>query len=160
MIEFEFHISPVWSSSRPQVGVGTSGTSSSRRPAGLGVVAQSDRARDGLVDIGDDAVPPAPDLVAEEPEAAQAASADRAARDHPALRAVSRRRRLLDDEAAARHVYLERRVVEVATLAAGQAAATHSKTFPFSRTECPPAPRGSQKRSMLAISGSGINHNP
>ena len=68
--EFEFHISPARNSSRPQTGVGTSGTSSSRRRAQAEIVAQAARAVDRLGDVGDDAVAPAAHLVPEEPEAA------------------------------------------------------------------------------------------
>jgi hypothetical protein len=76
MMEFEFHISPVRSSSRPQTGVGTCGTSRSSRRArsasSLGRCGLSTASRTS----GDDAVAPAPDLVAEEPKAAGRTCAD------------------------------------------------------------------------------------
>ena len=70
MNEFEFHISPVRSSSRPHIGVGTAAPVRAAAACAFGVVARPLRALDGLGNIGDDAVAPAAHLVAEEPEAA------------------------------------------------------------------------------------------
>ena len=70
---------------------------------------------------------------------------DRARRYDATLFGIALRRSLLDDERPLRHLDDERGVVEVAPRAAlesGQRRA--SKTFPLKRTECPPAPSGSQ----------------
>ena len=97
--EFEFHISPVPSSSRPQTGVGTCATSSSTRRARCFVArsAAADcprpRRRPGCVRRAKT------DLVAEDPKSARPATADGAfGDDAPLLAAQVRDRRLLDDE--------------------------------------------------------------
>ena len=83
----------------------------------LAPIAQSDWAFDGLGDVGDGSFVPAADLVAEEPEAPERASADGALGDHAAARAFTPGRGLLDNEAPLGRVHLQRRVVEVATIA-------------------------------------------
>lgn len=62
--EFEFHISPICSSSRPHTGVGTCGTRSSRRRAIAGWSLSRVRAVDRLVDVEDASVTPLSDAVA------------------------------------------------------------------------------------------------
>jgi hypothetical protein len=118
MVEFEFHISPAPSSSRPQTGVGTCGTSSRSRWATCG----SPLSRRGLSTAsamsGMAPSRQAADLVAEEPEAHQRACAYGTLGDDAALRSLAPRRRLLDHEAALRQVHLQGRVVEIAAIAA------------------------------------------
>ena len=113
MSEFEFHISPVRSSSRPQTGVGTWGTSSSSRRARS---ASALRAVDRLRNVGDDAVTPAPDLVAERSQPARHACPHCAFGDDAAVGALTPCRCLLDHEPSLRRVHLERGVVEIATI--------------------------------------------
>src|SRR6185503_19622193 len=70
---------------------------------------------DGLAGVRDAAVPPATDLVPEDPGAAGSATADRPFRHDAAPRTVRvADRRLLDHEAPLRKPHLERGVVEVA----------------------------------------------
>jgi hypothetical protein len=64
---------------------------------GIRVIADTERTCDGLGKIGDDAVTPAADLVAEQSKAAQAACADGALGDDAAFRVLVPRRCLLDD---------------------------------------------------------------
>src|ERR671936_935975 len=119
MMEFEFHISPVCSSSRPQTGVGTYGASSSMRSArslssvrhcGLSTAS----ATSGITPSRQDhAVAPAPYLVAEEPKAARCVCADGALRDDASLAALAPRGRLLDHEPALWHADFERGVIQV-----------------------------------------------
>ena len=116
-IEFEFHISPAASSSRPHTSAGTCGARPSTRSATAGSSVEAPRAVDRLVAIGDVAVAPAPHLVAEDPEATRPAGADRAARDDAALAGrATGNRRLLDHVAPHSDAHLERGVVEVARL--------------------------------------------
>jgi len=67
IVEFEFHISPAPSSSRPQTGVGTCGAKFEHSPRLLGLIAQSDWALDGLGDVRNDPFAPTADLIAEKP---------------------------------------------------------------------------------------------
>ena len=100
MTEFEFHISPVCSWSRPQTSAGTSGTSSHDQGRMRGVVAHADGASDRLRDVGDDAVPPSADLVSEQPQVSRQRRAHRSF-DHPVpLLPSPWDRGLLDDEPA------------------------------------------------------------
>jgi hypothetical protein len=115
--EFEFHISPAPSSSRPQTGVGTCGTSSSSRPRAVRILAEAVRALDRLGDVGNVAVAPAAHLVPEESEAACRACPDRTLGDDAALGAVAGSDRcLLDYETSLRHAHLKCGVVEVAAV--------------------------------------------
>jgi hypothetical protein len=82
-------------------------------PCLFGVLAQALRALDRLGNVRDDAFAPATDLVAEEPEAAGCADADRAFRDDPSLSACAPCRRLLNHKPALGHTYFECRVVEI-----------------------------------------------
>ena len=113
--EFEFHMSPVLSSSRPHTGVGTCGTRSSTRCARGCFVGESPRAFNGLVDVGDLPVAPATYLVAKDPKPARPADPDGTFGDNAALLAVGvTDRRLLDHEPCRRDTDFERRVVQVA----------------------------------------------
>jgi hypothetical protein len=67
--EFEFHISPTRSSSRPHVAAGTCGTSSSNRCA-RAIATDQLRARDSFRHVGNDAHVPPPYLVPERCESA------------------------------------------------------------------------------------------
>ena len=62
-------------------------------------------------------------------------------------------RRLLDHERSLWEFDLQRGVVEVARAAPLQGAASASYRRPLSLTKCPPAPRGNQYRSTVAIPG-------
>ena len=113
-IEFEFHMSPVLYSSRPHTGVGTSGARRSSRRATSLVLSQPSGALDRLAEIGDDSVPPAADLVAEDAEATRPAGTDGAAAgDSSSLRVGIGHRSALDRVPALGHAHLERRVIEV-----------------------------------------------
>ena len=85
-------------------------------PRAVGTVAEALGALDRLVDVGDHALAPASDLVAEEREARQSPGADRAFADDPALLVLSPHWRLLDYEPRLGDVDLQCRVVEVAAL--------------------------------------------
>ena len=84
MKEFEFHMSPACSSSRPHTGVGTDEASSSSRRARR-VVGEPARAVDCLADVGNPALTPEAQLVAEDPQTAGPTAADRALCDDAAL---------------------------------------------------------------------------
>ena len=113
--EFEFHISPAPDSSRPQTGVGMVGRRSRIRCANATSSDTRTRAGDRVVGVGDPAVPPAADLVAEQPNAAGPSHAHRALRHDTALFTVEvRHRRLFDDVATFRHTDFQSRVVQVA----------------------------------------------
>ena len=71
------------------------------------------RALDRLRDVGDDAVAPAADLVAEEAEAPGCSCADRTLGDDAPLATLAPSRRLLDHEPPFRHLHFEGRVVEL-----------------------------------------------
>ena len=80
-----------------------------------GIGAEAVGALHGLGGVGDDAVAPAPDLVAEEPEAARpSARRPRRWRRHRARRRAPRTGACSITKRALRHEDLERRVVEVA----------------------------------------------
>jgi hypothetical protein len=115
MNEFEFHHSPACSSSRPHTGVGTDGIR--EKLTGLiRVVGQAAWALHGLGDVGDDAVAPAAQLVAEDPQSSRPAAADSAFADDATVGAVAvADRRRLDHEPTLRHAHLKRRVVEIAS---------------------------------------------
>jgi hypothetical protein len=81
------------------------------------LLAQTSRAFNGLGDVGNDALAPAADLVAEEPEAPEGTCADGTLGDDAVLRSLTPRRRLLDHEPALRQVDLQGRVVEIAAIA-------------------------------------------
>ena len=68
--EFEFHISPACSSSRPHTGVGTDGTRV-EESLGAGGVDVHGHGGGGFALVGDDACRPASDLVAEQPKSAR-----------------------------------------------------------------------------------------
>ena len=116
IVEFEFHISPACSASRPQTGVGTSGTSSSSRRAQSG----SSLRRFGLSTASAMSAMSRSNLRAsvgprrEEREARQRSGADRAFADDAPLLVLSPYRRLLDHEPRLGNVDLQCRVVEVA----------------------------------------------
>ncbi len=74
--EFEFHISPASSSSRPQTGRGHLGDELEEAPRERRVVRQALGTVDRLVHVRDDSATPAPDLVAKEPQPAEATAAD------------------------------------------------------------------------------------
>ena len=93
MSELEFHISPVCCSSRPHVAVGKRGTRSISCRARAGSRAHAPRAVDRLATVGDGAVAPAADLVAEQLEASQPWRADRALADDAAVGVASCSRR-------------------------------------------------------------------
>ena len=122
-------------------------------PCAVGIVAQAARALDRLGDVRDDTVAPASDLVAEDPEAGllDALPTGPSGDDAHARQGRPADRRLLDHVPGLRHAHLERGVVEVAAIPPVSPAATASKTRPFRRTEWPPAPSGSQNRSMPAV---------
>jgi hypothetical protein len=108
--EFEFHISPVPSSSRPQTGVGTCATTSSTILVG----GQSLRTLYGFGNVRNISAAPKPDLVAEDPKSACPPTADRAlGHDAPVLAAPVVDRRLLDDVLRPWKLHLERGVVEI-----------------------------------------------
>jgi hypothetical protein len=72
-------------------------------------------ALDGLADVRDHSVAPAPDLVAEDPEASRPAASDRTFGNNAALQAVLVADWcLLDHEAAIRYAHHKPRVIEVA----------------------------------------------
>jgi hypothetical protein len=112
--EFEFHISPTPSSSRPHHrGVGTDGTRSSgplrltRRPRSTWAQPPGD--------VGDDTVTPTANLVPEDPKTPSPALSDCAFGDDASLPTVRiGNRSLLDHEPSLRYVHLERGVIEVA----------------------------------------------
>src|SRR6266700_1388425 len=79
--------------------------------------------------------------------------ADCAFGDDAAFAAIAPGWWLLDHVTALWHPHLERRVVEVTAISRFEPRATASTTFPFSRAEWPPAPSGSQYRSMPALGG-------
>ena len=111
--EFEFHISPVASSSRPQTGVGTCAIVE-YSPRTFFVVGHSPRAVYGLGDVRDMSTAPKTDLIAEDPKPACPATADSAfGDDAPLLAAQVWDRSLLDHERPLSDFNLERRVVEI-----------------------------------------------
>src|SRR4029079_18951964 len=79
------------------------------------IIADTVRALDRLVGVRDDAVFPAPNLVAEEGHAAEGSGADRSLGDDAALALLPPHWRLLDDEAPLLRPYLELRVIEIAS---------------------------------------------
>ncbi len=116
------------------------------------VVAEAVRSLDRLGDVGDDAIAPPAHLVAEEPEASRRACANRTLRDDAALGAVGRAdRRHLDHEPSLGHVHLERRVVEIATIAVFDPGRNPLEDAPVQADGVPPAPSDSQYRSTVAI---------
>ena len=70
-MELEFHISPVRSSSRPQVSAGTASQHSQHAFDSLRVVSGAHRAVDSFGDVRDVAAGPAPHFVAEDAETAE-----------------------------------------------------------------------------------------
>ena len=86
----------------------------------VGIVAEASRALERLADVRNDAVAPAPDLVAEQPKATGRARPDRTLGDDSALAALAPSRRLLDHKPPLRVPHLKRRVVEVAAIAVCQ----------------------------------------
>ena len=114
MTEFEFHISPAWSSSRPHTGVARPATRSSTRRASRRIGGEPARPADRLAEVGDRPPAPAADLVAEDAQAREPAAADRAGGHHAAARLVGVRRGCeLDGIALAVQLDHERGVVEV-----------------------------------------------
>ena len=82
----------------------------------LRLLAQPSRAFDGLGNVGNDALAPAANLVAKEPEAPEGTYADGTLGGDAALRSFAPRWRLLHHESALRQVHLQRRVIEVAAI--------------------------------------------
>jgi hypothetical protein len=70
----------------------------------VGVIAEVLRAVERFCDVGDDAVAPEPDLVAEKPESSEGSCPYRTFGDDAALGAIAPRRCLLDHEPRFRHV--------------------------------------------------------
>lgn len=117
IIEFEFHISPAPSSSRPQTSVGTRGARSSTRLRDRRIIRQPSRTFDCFAGVRDDSATPAAHLVAEDQETSRPAGTNRTLGDDATLGSVAIADRcLLDHETPRRHVYLERSVIEVARL--------------------------------------------
>jgi hypothetical protein len=77
-------------------------------PRALRVVAEALRARDGLGDIRDVAVPPAPDLVAEESQTTSEARDNWALGDDTTVGGAAPRRCLLDYERSFWYLHLQR----------------------------------------------------
>jgi hypothetical protein len=112
--EFEFHISPAASSSRPQTG-GCPGHQLEQPSRAVEIVAEAMRTLDRLADVRDHAVAPASDLVTEEAEPARRVRPDGTLGDDATLGPVAGAERcLLDHEASLRDANLERGVEEVA----------------------------------------------
>jgi hypothetical protein len=87
-------------------------------PRAVRITTEALRTLDRLGHVGDHAVTPTLDLVAEEPEATCSACPDRALGDDATLSAVARSDRcLFDHEPSLRQAHLECRVVEVAAIA-------------------------------------------
>jgi hypothetical protein len=86
----------------------------------VGIVAEPLWAFDRLVDVGDQALAPASDLVPEEWQASKGSDADRAFADDAMLLVLSPHRRLLDHEPHLGSVDLQRRVVEVAAFSTSE----------------------------------------
>ena len=82
--EFEFHISPACSSSRPHTGVGIVASTSSTRARRRGIVGDPDRIAHCRVEVGDRSAPPPAHLVAEHPPAAEPPHAHRPRCHHTA----------------------------------------------------------------------------
>jgi hypothetical protein len=113
--EFEFHISPVRSSSRPHTGGRNLRDQFEYAPRMLLVAAQPPRAVHGLRNVGNVPVGPKTDLIAEDSKASRPAAADGAFAHDTALAAAPVvDRRLLDHEPLLRDFDLQRGVVEVA----------------------------------------------
>jgi hypothetical protein len=113
--EFEFHMSPVWPSSRPQTREGTLGNEIEDLRRSRGVLRHPHGTRDSLRDVGDDAVSPSTDLVPEQTEASDEFRSDDPLRDHsPPFTVMIGDRGLFDHEAARRSDYHESRVIKVA----------------------------------------------
>ena len=115
MNEFEFHISPAASWSRPQTSAGTDGARSSTRRARRGSVVSSCGLSTASAMSGMTPLRPAAQLIAEDSQAPGPLAADGTSGDDTAFGSVVvRDRRLFDHEASLRHTYLERGVIEVA----------------------------------------------
>ena len=83
-------------------------------PRRILVLRQPLGALDSFANVWDDPITPAPDLVAEDAQAARPAAPDRTSGDGPSLLPIGVwHGTTLDREAALRHVDLERRVVEI-----------------------------------------------
>ena len=152
-IELEFHISPAPSSSRPQTSVGRSGTRVPQPLSDTWIFGQPVRTFHGLGDVGDGAVAPPPNLVAEDPRVPDPARTHRPFdNDSPLCRRVSsgwepvRSRSVPRPGGAPRAQSGRGRDADRCC----SRAATASNARPFSRTEWPPAPNGSQYRSTAA----------
>ena len=107
-------MSPVASSSRPQVTVRKAGEQLQYLPRLRSGRAQPTRAGHCLRDVRDDAVAPATDLVPEVPRAAEPGQADRTLPHDAAVGfLVAPHRRHLDHEPVVAEAHLERGVIEV-----------------------------------------------
>jgi hypothetical protein len=114
MIEFEFHISPAPSSSRPPHRRGYLRNQLQYPPGEILVLGQSLGAVDSFVEVRDDSVKPTADLIAEEAEATHPAAPDWTSGDGPPSRRVAiRHGGTLDRVATFCHVNHKRRVIEV-----------------------------------------------
>ena len=82
--EFEFHISPVWNSSRPHTGVGISSRTSSTRRAQTSELDTRTGLPIAAPDVGDLTVTPASHFVPEDSEPTRESSANGALRDDAA----------------------------------------------------------------------------
>ena len=86
--EFEFHISPMWSPSRPHTYVGRAPASAEDLTSPMLVVAHALWAGNRFRNVSNDAVEPAPHLVAEDAEPTEAVVPDRALNGRSARRAI------------------------------------------------------------------------
>lgn len=98
----------------PPDGCGYVGDELEQAPCAGRIGAETLRARDRLIDVGDHAVAPAADLVSEEREVAERPCANRTFSDDSTLLSLSPHRCLLDHEPGFRHVHLKRGVIKVA----------------------------------------------
>ena len=86
----------------------------------LAVLGDPDRAPNRLIDVGNAALPPTPNLIAEDPESAKPAHSDWTLRHHTSTLALQiRNRRLLDHEVTFWQRNDERRMVEIAPRTTG-----------------------------------------
>ena len=122
-----------------------SGHEADQAPSGSEIARQTPRALDGFCRVGSDAVGPAPNLVAEEPEPAGRPCSNRPFDDGATGWAVPVSKGcLLDDEASFRDANLEGRVVESRASRPSIRDAIASKMRPLRRAEWPPVPSGNQ----------------